>query len=185
MIPYDEDTDKKKRKRNPFDFFSMDEEFDRMFREMERMMERTFRDFPYNELQPGKSFVHGFNIHIGPDGKPRIREFGNRPTQSPSGTRQLSDEREPLTDVIETDEDVAVTVEIPGVDKQDIDLHVTNDTLEIKVNSPKRKYHRKVELPCDVVPDSTQATYKNGVLDVSMKRREKHSDDEGYKVNIE
>jgi len=184
MYPYD-GKNRRNRPRDPFDFFSMDEDFEQMFREMERMMERAFRNVPYDQMQPGRSYVHGFNVHVGPDGKPIIREFGNKPLTDEKGTRQISDEREPLTDIIEGAEDVAVTVEIPGVEKEDIDLNVTKDSLEIKVDTPKRKYHRKLELPCSVLPKTTKATYKNGVLDVSIKRKEKKTDKDGYKVNIE
>ncbi|HEX08357.1 MAG TPA: Hsp20/alpha crystallin family protein [Thermoplasmatales archaeon] len=129
--------------------------------------------------------VHGFKIHIGPDGKPRIEDFGNRPIRTPDGEPQISEEREPLTDIIEGDDDVAVTVELPGVEKEDIDLNVTKDTLEIKVDTPRRKYHKIVDLPCDVVPKTTKATYKNGVLDIVIKRKEKKKPGEGYRVNIE
>jgi len=47
-----------------------------------------------------------------PDGKPRIEDFGNKPIKSPDGEQLISEEREPLTDIIEGDEDVAITVEI-------------------------------------------------------------------------
>jgi len=184
MFP-DDDFNNKKRRRTPFDFFGMDEEFDRMFREMERMMERAFRNFPSDHMLPGKSFVHGYNIHIGPDGKPHIQEFGNRPLKNPEGKPSISEEREPLTDIIEGEDDVAVTVELPGVEKEDIDLNVTNANLEINVDTPQRKYHRNLELPCDVIPNTTKATYKNGILDVSIKRREKKQDGQGYKVSID
>jgi HSP20 family protein len=90
-----------------------------------------------------------------------------------------------LTDVIEGDEEVSVTIEIPGVEKEDIDLKATENTLEVKVNAPQRKYHRVIDLPCDVQPKTTKATYKNGVLDVIIKRREKRSEREGFRVDIE
>ena len=97
----------------------------------------------------------------------------------------ISEEREPLTDIIEGDNDVAVTVEMPGIEKNDIDLNVKRDILEINVNTPKRKYHKTLDLPCDVLPKTTKATYKNGILDVVIKRKEKKKPGSGYKVNIE
>jgi len=139
----------------------------------------------FSSAQPGKPVVHGYKIRIGPDGKPKIEDFGNKSTKSPDGEQLISEEREPLTDIIEGDDDVAVTVEIPGVEKEDIDLNVKDATIDIKVNNPQRKYHKTLELPCDVVPKTTKATYKNGVLDVVIKRREKKKPGSGYKVNIE
>ena len=186
----DEYRDKRRRRRNPFDIFGFDEDFirdifedERIMDDIRRMTEELMRMF--TNAQPGKPIVHGFKIHIGPDGKPRIEDFGNRPIRTPDGEPQISEEREPLTDIIEGDDDVAVTVELPGVEKEDIDLNVTKDTLEIKVDTPQRKYHKIVDLPCDVVPKTTKATYKNGVLDIVIKRKEKKKPGEGYRVNIE
>jgi HSP20 family protein len=181
------DDDREKRKRKPFDFFDIDEDdFERIFEEARRMIEDMFRSgFPSKSFEPGKPIIHGFKINIGPDGKPRITEFGNRAVKTQDGLPVISDEREPLTDIIEGDDEVAITVELPGVEREDIDLKATENSLEIKVDTPQRKYHKIVELPCGVKPKTTKATYKNGVLDVIIQRKEKKRGDEGYKVNIE
>lgn len=187
MDPFD--NERNRRKRNPFDdFFSNlgDEDFERIFEEARRVMEDMLRDGNlFKNFEPGKTFVHGFNITRGPDGKPRVQEFGNRSIKSEDGVSKISEEREPLTDIIEGDEDVAVTVELPGVEKEDIDLNVNHDSLEITVDAPQRKYHKIIDLPCDVKPKTTKATYKNGILDVAIQRKEKKNDGEGYRVNIE
>jgi HSP20 family protein len=170
-----------RRKRKPFGF-GFDEEFERMFEEMERMFGEAFKA-PFEEMEV-KPFIRGFSMRIGPDGRPRIQEFGNRPFKSPSGETGISEEREPLTDIIEGDEKVSVTVEIPGVEKEDIDLEVTESALEISVDTPKRKYHKLLDLPCDVKPKTTKATYKNGILDVEINRKEK-KEKKGFKINID
>ena len=74
---------------------------------------------------------------------------------------------------------------MPGVERDDIDLNVTGDTLEIKVDTPQRKYHKSLNLPCDVKPKTTTATYKNGILDIVIKRKDKKKPGDGYRVNIE
>jgi HSP20 family protein len=188
MDPYKKDRDR--RKKDPFDFFGIDEDVfknifndERLMDDIKRMTEEILRMF--SSAQPGKSIVHGFKLNIGPDGRPRIEDFGNRPVRSAKGESMVSEEREPLTDIIEEEKDVAVTVEIPGVEKEDIDLHVTENSLEIIVDTPKRKYHKKVDLPCDVLPKTTKATYKNGVLDVVIQRRGKKKPGTGYRVNIQ
>ena len=182
--------DRDKRKRDPFDFFGFDDDFfddilndDRIREDIRRMAEEMAKMF--STAQPGKPVVHGFKIQFGPDGRPRIEDFGNRSIRSSKGEPTISEEREPITDIIEGDDDVAVTVEIPGVEKKDIDLNVTGDTLEIKVDTSNRKYHKTVKLPCDVIPKTTKATYKNGILDVVIKRKEKKKPGEGYRVNVE
>jgi HSP20 family protein len=190
MDSIDEDRNRRKKRRNPFDMFGFDEDFirdlfndERIMEDIRRMTEEMMKMF--SNAQPGRPVVHGFKIHIGPDGKPRVEDFGNRPIKSPEGEPLISEEREPLTDIIEGDNDVAITVEIPGVEKNDIDLNVENDILEIKVDTPNRKYHKRLDLPCDVIPNTTKATYKNGVLDVVIKRKETKKPGSGYKVNIE
>ena len=193
MDSYDDDEidRRRRRRRNPFDAFGFDDDFirdllddDRVMDDIRRMAEEMMKMF--TTAQPGnKPFVHGFKIQYGPDGKPKIEDFGNKPIKSPKGEQIISEEREPLTDIIEGNDDVAVTVEIPGVEKEDIDLNVTKENLEIRVDTPQRKYHKNLDLPCDVLPKTTKATYKNGILDVVIKRSEKKKPGSGYKVNID
>lgn len=187
MDPFDED--KNRRRKNPFDFIG-DDEFERIFDEMQKMFENiNFKDLMEDMLrdgiEPNKRFIRGFSVNIGPDGKPKIQEFGNRPIRSAKGTSTISDEREPLTDIIEGDSDIAITIEIPGVEKDNIDLNVTEETLEIKVDAPERKYHKVLNLPNKVKTKSTKATYKNGILDIVLDKKDNKKGGSGYKVSIE
>jgi HSP20 family protein len=183
MYPFDKD--RNRRNRDPFDFFGFDDDFERIFENMEKMWERAFRDFNFDQIEPGKSFVHGFNIRIGPDGKPQIEEFGNRPKKVDKDKTILPDEREPLTDIIEGDDDIYITVEVPGVQKEDIDININDSSIDINVNSPNRKYHKSINLPCSVIPKKSKATYNNGILDIIVKRKERKKDNKGYRVNID
>ncbi len=173
------------RRRNPFDSFNFDDQFYEIFKEMERMMERTFKDFDSNMIEPGKPFVYGYNIHVGSDGKPEIQEFGSKPTKQIDGSSEPMVKREPLTDMIEGKTDVSVTVEIPGVEKDQIDLRVYDNSLDIKVNDPNRNYHRNIDLPCDVQVKTTKATYKNGILDIQIKKKKRLSNDNGQRISID
>ena len=190
MDEFDEDDNHRRRRRNPFDSFGFDDDFirdlfndDRIMDDVKRMTEEMMKMF--SNAQPGKPVVHGYSIKIGPDGKPEIEDFGNKPIKTSDGEPTISEEREPLTDIIEGDNDVAVTVEMPGINKKDIDLKVRKEYLEIKVDNPERKYHKRLDLPCGVVPKTTKATYKNGVLDIVIKRKEKKKPGTCYQVNIE
>ncbi len=113
-------------------------------------------------------YVYGFSMSVGPDGKPVIREFGNV-QQSRSGP-QIREEREPLVDMMEEEKDVVVVAELPGVEKDDISLYITEDRLTISVDTPKRKYHRELTLPARVDSKSARASYKNGVLEVRLRK---------------
>ena len=196
MDPFDDENHEKKK--NPHDPFRDDDVFrdifnddrirdifndDKIMDDIKKMAEEMMKMF--TNAQPGKPIVHGYKIEFGPDGKPQIADFGNRSVRSPEGVPTISDEIEPLTDIIEGENDVAITVEIPGVEKEDINLVATEDTLEIKVDSPKRKYHKSIDLPCNVKTKSTKATYKNGILDIVLDKKDKKKDHSGFKVSIE
>lgn len=179
---------KKDGPKDPFEeFFSQffgSGELERRFHEIQRALENMARNV--GNIEPGKPYVAGFSLKIGPDGVPRFEQFGNKPVRKPGGiVPRVSDEREPLTDVIESDRDVAITLEIPGVDKKDIKLEVLDDKLEVSVDNEKRKYHKTVSLPAAVVPDTAKATYNNGVLDVTVqKRKPGGADRKGHRVAI-
>jgi HSP20 family protein len=160
-------------------------EFRRLVDEMQRNLQEAFKNMG---ADPSKSFVSGFSVRVGPDGKPQFSSFGNKPQVKPAASGKgiphvVSDEREPLTDVIEERDHIAITMELPGVEKQDINVHVTDDELEISVDNDRRKYHKRVRLPTKVDPKTTKATYNNGILDVTVKKM--RAGQSGFKVAVE
>ena len=190
-----------RRRRWPFFGRSFFEEFEEMFREMEEMMQREFEEISKRtpndlirerKLPDGSTvrewgpFVYGYSITIGPDGKPRIREFGNiKPSTRPGRPRiDIREEREPLVDVIESDGEIKVVAELPGVEKKDIKLHGTETTLTISVDTPQRKYYKEVELPVKVDPKKAKSSYRNGVLEVSLPKKEEEKP-KGEPIKIE
>ena len=73
--------------------------------------------------------------------------------------------------------------ELPGVDKENIELYLTDNVLTISVNTPERRYHKKLELPAEIDRNSVKSTYKNGILETKMTKKEKK--EKGTKINIE
>jgi len=145
------------------------------FRGIEEMMNELMKSVMSGGKigEEGRPFVYGFSMKTGPDGKPVISEFGNAKAAggAKSGGRPvISDAREPLVDVIERDQDIVIVAELPGVSRDDIDLEIIGTNLEIKVDTPNKKYYKSVGLPCEVKEDATDATYNNGVLEVKLKR---------------
>lgn len=181
------DDDPRKRK-SPFDAFDdlfeqmgiEPDEFERMFRDVHKSLMDAMRSG--SGIEPGKPFVTGFSFKMGPDGKPRFENFGNRPTSAPGGVPRISDQREPLTDIIEDKDAIAVTLEIPGVRKEDISIEARPDVLEISVDTEARKYHKIVRLPGKVKPETTKATYNNGILDITLQREDAG---EGVRIAVE
>jgi len=151
----------------------IDEIFERMEEQIQRMENKIFRRMmeEFREENKVGPYVYGFSISIRPGSKPIIREFGNvRPTRF--GPRFV-EEREPLVDVIEEDDEIVVVAELPGVEKEDINLSCTGRELIISVDTEKRKYYKRLDLPAEVIPKSAKASYKNGVLEVRLKKARK------------
>jgi HSP20 family protein len=166
--------------------------FDQMRKEMEREFEESFKDLEtkapndlireYESPEGGKvreigPFVYGYSMTIGPDGKPRVKEFGN--VKSPlSGSRGfmntpiISSEREPLSDVSITDKEVKVVIEMPGVPKDKIKLVAHQDKLEITSQDPGRKYHEVVEIPPQADIETIRSSYNNGILEIVFKKKD-------------
>jgi HSP20 family protein len=154
---------------------------DSVFDQIEEMMERMLRDlnqggvFDRDALdeimrnpQGTMPFMWGFQMRVGPDGKPIIQQFGNaQPHQGEvEPTRQL----EPLVDVIEEGEDVVVVAELPGVEKDQIKVRVKGTTLTIDVDNPTRPYHKTIDLPTKVKKEESKSAIRNGVLEVRLKK---------------
>jgi HSP20 family protein len=94
----------------------------------------------------------------------------------------------PLVDVSETDDAVRVTAELPGVQAKDVDISLTEDLLTVRgekkseKEEKKRDYHRversyglftrTVRLPAAVDADKVEATFKDGVLTITMPKQE-------------
>jgi len=164
--------EKRRKERHPW--FDVFHEFDRIEKIMNEMMRQTFRSSrsPFEASKKRKSFrphVYGFSISVGPNGRPKIREFGDV-QRSRYGTR-IREQREPLVDVLDDEEEVVAVAELPGVQKEDIGLHATEDELIISVDTPKRKYHKELPLPEEVDPNPVKTSYKNGVLEVRFKKK--------------
>lgn len=188
MTEHPDPNERRKKPDDPFDaifrsFGLGGKDFERIFEEMQRAFTSMMRDV--GNIEPGKPYVHGFTFKIGPDGKPSVSEFGHRPRAPVRGKPALSEEREPLTDLIDEGKNIAVTLEMPGVAKKDIDLRVTEAEVEISVDTDQRKYHKLIKLPARVKPPTTKATYNNGVLDITIEKSVASEPRKGFRVNVD
>src|SRR5262245_19647145 len=92
----------------------------------------------------------------------------------------------PMLDVSETKDAMIVTAELPGVDAEEIGVALTGDLLTLKVDKEKRTenkeerchraertsgaFLRSVRLPMAVDGSKVTATFKNGVLVVTLPK---------------
>ena len=186
-----------------WNFDDMFREFDEMRKEMSRTFSEQFKNIEnivpkdlikeYDTPEGGKvrevgPIVYGYSMTIGPDGKPKIREFGN--VKSPFAGRglfeqpSLSAEREPLVDVSSTDKEIKIVAEMPGISKQNIRIDAYENYVEIKSDDPNRKYHKTIEVPEDIDLENASSNYNNGILEITFKKKEQQKP-KGRQINIE
>jgi HSP20 family protein len=116
--------------------------------------------------------------------------------------RRVEDDREwlPSVDVSETKNDLVIKAELPGLDPKDIDISMNNGYLTIKGEKKHEKeekeenYHliersygsftRSVRLPREVQGDKTTASFKNGILKITLPKSEEAKKKE-IKIKVE
>lgn len=120
-----------------------DDPFDELFDEIERMM---------NEM-------------MGPNAGANFRVEHSGSSGSRSG-------RDVHVDVQEAENEIRVVADVPGVDRDAIDLRCDGETLSLEAAGPDREYSERITLPSPVDEHSADATYNNGVLEVVFDRTE-------------
>jgi HSP20 family protein len=94
--------------------------------------------------------------------------------------------RLPRVDVVDRPEEVVVRAEVPGVEKENLDVSLADNTITIKGSTSheekeeKGNYYRSemsrgsftrtITLPADVDGSKTKATFKNGIVEVTMPK---------------
>ncbi|WP_435064531.1 Hsp20/alpha crystallin family protein [Halobaculum sp. EA56] len=107
-------------------------------------------------------------------------------------------------DLLERDDEFVVTADLPGFDGDEIEITVSDRTLTLRAESdeeetsaeatPEGQYHRRerrrrsvtrrVRLPGEVNETEATASYENGVLTVTLPKREPDSGD-GTRIDVE
>jgi len=96
---------------------------------------------------------------------------------------------QPKVNIVDSEKEITVSVEIPGMDEKDIDLSLTKDSLTIKGEKKEEKeekgknYHRMersygsfsrtLPLPVEINTEKAEASYKQGVLTILLPKTEK------------
>jgi HSP20 family protein len=93
----------------------------------------------------------------------------------------------PAVDIFETDQELVLSAEVPGVDENDIEIHIEDSALTIKGErkfereTKEENYHRiersygsffrSFALPTYIDPDKIEAEHENGILKVRMPKK--------------
>lgn len=111
--------------------------------------------------------VYGFSVRTGIGGLPRVERFGN--IRSTEEGPIVAEVREPLVDVFDEEKEIVVVVELPGVSEDQIRIEVADDILSLETTG-ERKYAKEALLPSAVAAETLQKTYKNGILELRLKK---------------
>jgi HSP20 family protein len=106
----------------------------------------------------------------------------------------------PALDIQETDKQYVITLEVPGVEEKDIQLTLDNDVLTVRGEKRQEQetkesgYHRieraygsfqrALNLPENANQDSIKASFKNGVLTITIDKRETSAPKRGRLIPI-
>jgi HSP20 family protein len=169
--------------------------FEQIAREMEKAgpLVKEYETPDGGKVREYGPFVYGYSMTIGPNGKPRVREFGNVHGIRGRGKKgtfsysrpQITAEREALTDVNVSDNEVKVVVEIPGISKEHIKINAYDNSVEVSTDDPQRKYHQVIDIPPEADIETVKSTYKNGILEIIFKKKGKSNNNKGREIKVE
>jgi len=79
-------------------------------------------------------------------------------------------EPEPLIDVFEDKDKIVVVTEFAGFKRENLEIHITDQQLTLSAEASGRRYYRNLILPRKVAADTLHTSYKNGVLEIQLKK---------------
>ena len=106
------------------------------------------------------------------------RPMPQRPFRTPE---TLNGIREPFVDVFDEDKSVNIYFELPGEEKDDLQLNVTEDGVEVKA----KNFYKTVNVPRNVDIEKVSSKYTNGVLTVIIPKKERSPRKNIRKIKIE
>lgn len=125
-------------------------------------------EFNLDSLKKGMNGVYGFTIKSAIGGAPKVETFGNI-IKTPQGPK-VNEEREPITDVFNENDEVVIIAEMPGIEESDIIIDFKDDILEISTKSRKKSYRKELLLPITSDNQVIKNKYTNGILEIRIKK---------------
>lgn len=113
--------------------------------------------------------VYGFTVRTLAGGESKVESFGNI-KKTPKGPI-VEEEREPIVDIFDEKDHIMVIAELPGVNEEDIKTEIKGDILNISTQGKEKKYKKEVLLPSKVETEPISLIYKNGLLELKLKKQ--------------
>ncbi|MBS3063372.1 MAG: Hsp20/alpha crystallin family protein [Candidatus Diapherotrites archaeon] len=152
--------------------------FERLEELMDELMQELMEVEGFEALDGRNPVLFGFSMRFDADGRPRIEEFGNVkprvgaplgiPTGGQSGARQEGGAWQPLVDVNRQGEQATISVELPGIRREDLKVRVAKSAVTVQVEGDT-PYYKEIEFGERIAAGSVKALYKNGILEIGLK----------------
>jgi HSP20 family protein len=129
-------------------------------------------------------YVYGFSYTAEPGKEPLFQEFGNI---SPADRdMERLEGRIPMVTVSDKGDLYEISVELPGVEKEKINLEFYENSFHVETEG-EPKFHGQAVLGYPVEPDTAKASYINGVLRIEVEKQEEWKPGKllGTKVPVE
>lgn len=75
-----------------------------------------------------------------------------------------------LIDIFEEKGKIRVVAEFAGFKSENLKIHIKDQRLTLSAETSDRKYYKSLNLPKRVIPDTLCTSYKNGVLEIQLKK---------------
>ncbi|MCW4044674.1 MAG: Hsp20/alpha crystallin family protein [Candidatus Bathyarchaeota archaeon] len=82
-------------------------------------------------------------------------------------------EPKPLIDIFQENSWITIIAQIAGFNKETLKINVQDQKLTLSAKAKDRKYYKSLNLPKVVIPNVMHTTYKNGVLEIKLKKAQK------------
>ena len=79
-------------------------------------------------------------------------------------------ELEPLIDILEEKDEVIIVAGVQGFNRENLKIQIENQRLNLSAEALERKYRKSLNLPARVIPNTMRTRYKNGVLEIRLKK---------------
>ena len=91
---------------------------------------------------------------------------------SKSFAKRKFQEPKPLIDIFQENNYITIVAEIAGFNKETLKINVKDQKLTLSAKSKDRRYYKSLNLPKVVIPDVMYTKFKNGVLEIKLKKAE-------------
>ena len=154
------------------------DDFEKQFRKMKIWLDYGFEKLPIDLNMPNPEESRSYIFKCPCRCRTNLDEMNyfdefwkqNETVDLPTVQDDEESAEDPIVDIIENDTILSITIEVPSVSENDIELSVGKNEIIIKVNNTENKFYKKIKLESRVDARSAKISYNNGILDIEMKK---------------